>query len=501
MSALRLGLLPLDDRPCNLFFPRRIAQVAGLRLLLPPRHMLGRFTIPGDTESLADWLQWAAGEADALIVSADMLAYGGLVASRTGAVPERQALARVNALRRIRKLHPDLCIFSFSVIMRLGITVDSEQAAVLHERIGRWAQLTDEVRRVGRREFGEELVRLEALLPARLRSSYMRLRRRNHAVNMWAVQLAADGVADYLVLTQEDAAPIGLHKFEQQALAKAVSGLKVGDKVSMHPGTDEVAMALLARCLCNQKGRSPAILPLYPSKKACGVIPLYEDRPLSETVAGQIRAAGARLADGEKDADLVLVVHAPAGKQREARDAADHPAPRRTVQASLSHIRGALVRGTPAAVADVAYCNGADPALVHALQDERLFARLDGYAGWNTAGNTIGTAVAHGLARLLSEKTRRAEIAHRLFLFERILDDYAYQTMVRQQAVSRALPLGLSPLNLASKRLELQRFVANRLSTTARALWRRNFGGRPPSVRIRLPWPRLFECEIRAGWS
>jgi hypothetical protein len=194
----------------------------------------------------------------------------------------------------------------------------------------------------------------------------------------------------------------------------------------------------------------------------------------------------------------VLVVHAPLSKQREARDARKHLTPQRVVDATVAHVRSAL-RRKPVAVADVAYCNGADPALVRALQRERLFSRLHGYAGWNTAGNTIGTAVAHGIARLLSPQTPRSETAHRLFLFERLLDDYAYQSIVRQQAISRAGRLGLSPINLGSRRMELQRFVARRLGAMAHSIWRRNFAGAPPPVRIRLPWPRLFEAEAKAS--
>jgi len=500
MSSLRLGLLPLDDRPCNLLFPRRIAQIAGVRLVVPPRRLLGRFTAPGDAEALSDWLQRMAGEVEGLIVSADMLAYGGLVASRTGVVPERQALARINSLHRIRRAHPDLTIFCFSVIMRLGITVDSEGAALLHERIARWAQLTDDVRRLRREEYADELIRLEGLIPPRARSSYMRIRRRNHAANMWAVQLVSDGVIDYLVLAQEDAAARGLHKFEQQMLSDGMASLGVEGRVSLHPGTDEVAMVLLARYLCRQHGRSPAVLPLYPSRKAEAVIPLFEDRPLRETVTAQIQAAGGRVAAQRGEADLVLVVHAPLSKQREARDAGKHPTPARVVEAAVGHIKSAL-RGKPVAVADVAYCNGADPALIQALQRERLFARLHAFAGWNTAGNSIGAAVAHGIARVFSTPTHRSEIAHRLFLFERLLDDYAYQSIIRQQAISRAERLGLSPLNLGGKGRDLQRFVARRAGPMARSLWRRNFPGDPPSLGVRLPWPRLFEAEIRCSLS
>ena len=107
----RLLLLPLDDRPSSVRFPVQIGALAGAAVITPPIALLGRFTQPADVDGvhrwLRDWLLDPRGRAtaspsvppiDALIVSIDLLAYGGLVASRTieSATP-RQAIARLTA--------------------------------------------------------------------------------------------------------------------------------------------------------------------------------------------------------------------------------------------------------------------------------------------------------------------------------------------------------------------------------------------------------------------
>ena len=76
-----IALLPLDNRPCNLQFPAQIAAIGGAQLLAPPVNRLGQFNQRADCDALRAWLDDLP-EVSALIVSIDMLAYGGLVASR-----------------------------------------------------------------------------------------------------------------------------------------------------------------------------------------------------------------------------------------------------------------------------------------------------------------------------------------------------------------------------------------------------------------------------------
>ncbi len=111
-KRLRIALVPLDDRPVCLQYPTMMAPLAHAEVVAPPIELLGRFTTPGDTDAIARWLRaqdWRT--FDALIVSTDMLAYGGLVASRVHAVDADTALRRLDVLDEIRKAHatlPDL---------------------------------------------------------------------------------------------------------------------------------------------------------------------------------------------------------------------------------------------------------------------------------------------------------------------------------------------------------------------------------------------------------
>src|SRR5687768_14391857 len=141
-----LALIPLDNRPCNIRFPQQIAAIGASQLLVPPNENLGYFTTPGKPSALADWLENIP-EVEGLIVSSDMLAYGGLVASRRGTPPLQVALDNLQILKEWHEAHPQTPIYAFSILMRLAVTMESDEAAANYYNIMRYARLADEAER------------------------------------------------------------------------------------------------------------------------------------------------------------------------------------------------------------------------------------------------------------------------------------------------------------------------------------------------------------------
>ena len=56
-AAGYITLLPIDDRPAVGQFAQMIGAVADHKVTMPTREMLGRFTQPGDTARLEQWLK------------------------------------------------------------------------------------------------------------------------------------------------------------------------------------------------------------------------------------------------------------------------------------------------------------------------------------------------------------------------------------------------------------------------------------------------------------
>lgn len=481
--------VPLDDRPITSGFPTRLAPLGGLVLTAPPRGLLGRFLTPGTAEELPAWLDQNAAGCEGAIVNLDMLAYGGLIASRSPSVTAEAALARVESLQTLKRR--GLRVLATSVIMRLGITGSSPEAVRHHELVRRWS--------IAAAEDPAAAADLERQIPSRLLEKYRRVRERNHAINRQAVVLVADGSIDFLLLLQEDSAPQGLHRTEQRALEDLVRRHGVEDRVLLSPGTDEGALTLLARAALDDH-QPPLIQPVF-SHAATAELPApYEDRPYRETLELQVRAAGATLGA----LGIALLVNTPTryyGDHLDTWNGLDDPAGLVEVTDGAEHLirtlKAQLERGVPTAVADVAFANGADPVFTSRWLEAVDWTRLHGYAAWNTAANTTGTAVA--MAVLCHLNAGRNERLRLEALLTRILDDYGYQARVRPEVIRWVRGRGGNPFNLGEFHGEASVRADALMSGVAREIHQHGpakLGYALRRFEARLPWPRLFEVDV-----
>jgi hypothetical protein len=497
-----LLLIPLDDRPVNLDFPVLLASVAGEEMLTPPPAAVGHFLTPGSPETLLNWLEHAAEHARAAILALDMLAYGGLVASRTTTVTTAEALARLDSLRDIKARHPHLRLYAFTVIMRLTITESDAETRAAGRDIFRYSVLRDRVERLGELGAAAELATVTARIPASLLQAYLAARARNHAINRAALALLTDGILDFLVLAQEDTAPQGLHVTEQCALRALAREHCDAARWRIHPGTDEAAMTLLARSLLAEAGLPFPVALSFHDAAAAERPALFEDRPLRDVADHHLEAVGGQPAED----GLPCAVQTFTPPQRDLFTMTALPTP--SWRAALDGFPDtgcdrwlASLPPGPLAVADAAYCNGGDPHLLDALLLGGRYLTLESYAGWNTAGNTLGTALAHAALRRLARArgvTPAMAAAHQRALLIRLLDDGLYQTVLRAAIMRRVEENGFSPLNLAQQTPHVEAWV----NASLHALWgelRTHYSSLTAldaPFRAFLPWERLFEVHF-----
>lgn len=487
---MRVGLIPLDERPVNTRYPALLAAIAGVELALPPAGALSAFRAPADCARLAGWTRTVAPTLDALIVSCEMLGYGGLIASRTTAEPAGAVVGRLDLLRGVKDRCPALPILGFNLIARVSNADDATEEppywAEYGRRLYRLSHLLD--REARGEAVGADLDPLRAAIPPAHLRDWLGRRARNHTVNLAALQLLADGVFDLLVLSSDDTSPHGLGSREKGWLAEWAARLALGDRLLLYPGADEVGCALLARAFNARAGDPPRFTPRYAVPGGEAVVAPYEDGPVRVTVERQVRAVGGLLAADEAGTGAIrLAVNPPVPRRGEWH--ADHAAAERAARlphltALTAAIERWLAGGERVVVADVAYPNGADPALIDVLRDrlgDRLPA-LAAYGAWNTAGNTIGVALAQGCATtLIADERGRA--AQERFLLHRFVEDWGYQQIARREPTAATLPATVA-------------HVEARLNELIDAL--PGFAGRyriaPGSVR--LPWNRTFEVDF-----
>lgn len=492
-TSQRLALVPLDDRPCCRLFPVRLAEMAGHHLEIPPRRRLGKYLDPGNPSRLMDWLdarlRRRPGSPTGLLLSLDMLVWGGLVASRRLDLSPADALRNLKRLALLSQRRPT---WAFMSLMRTAPTQTSLEEV---EQATRLTELALWMSRQARDLPGAD-EKVQALLqgiPAPWVDGYLQARRRNLFLNLTALRRAAESDWRHLLMGIDDSRTEGLNVLEAARLEAAIGELKAPATVA--PGTDEMALLMLVRALAP----GTELFVRFSKRSDLDRVTRYEDRSLSGVVQAQAQAAGIELSAG---ASRQLWVYAPRGEQEEA---SRQGKPRRTrrVVRFVEDLCDALDGGACVAVADVARANGADLALVEELLRAGVFPRLAGYAGWNTAGNTLGTALA--CAALVPDKpTPTTEGARLSFLLERLADDALFQADLRQEI---SAPLGGSFVRLEGARLEeTRKKVQELLGGRVVRLFEEHFkptpfeGHRPHLTRVAvdLPWPRTFEVEVEA---
>ncbi|MBT9588516.1 DUF4127 family protein [bacterium] len=491
----RFVLLPLDNRPCNVLFVRQLAGIAMAEVVTPPNHWLGSWLNPGKCEQFVGWLETTAQAGDTLIVSSDMLCYGGLVASRMASTPEQSALDRLECLKRLHQR--GLRVEVLSTIPRLYLRT-SEGQAPFETDLADWAARADADSPP------------PPSVPVQWVDEYLQVRRRNLQVLLRLVDMAREGVIDQLVVGQDDSSSHGLHFAEQVQLRERLDGAPVW----LGSGADELTMDMVCGRLAQVHNVQPKLELEYSEAGSERRIPPLESHPLQDMVLDHLRLCGAEPVS--LGGDVRLFIQVPAAKPF----ALPGPDQRPRSYAFVERVREWMDKGHPPALAALAFINRMDPYLAEAVVERLPLTQLEGFAAWNTPANSLGTVVAQVVARRVADQlsthspiaqVKQSARLHVAFLLARLIDDYGYQTMVRGEFYPQARGLTPNPDPLVSPYLKLGREVRVRLIEWARKLYRDRFEGRrlslpgrrgtarlgELSLQVVLPWPRLFEVEVR----
>ena len=113
-------MVPIDNRPVCYNLARDITKIdKSIELFLPPRSMMGSLTKPADIPGLYSWLGKLP-EVDAIILSLDTLAYGGLIPSRRCPEPQAEIQSRMEDFKEILETK-NAKIYAVSSILRISI--------------------------------------------------------------------------------------------------------------------------------------------------------------------------------------------------------------------------------------------------------------------------------------------------------------------------------------------------------------------------------------------
>lgn len=486
--------IPLDDRPVCLSYVVETMEAAGFSVITPPADLLASRGRDGDPAKLWKWLYQNAGNADAAILATDSLVYGGLVPSRRHNLSSSILSARVAEFRKLKTDFPNLRIYAFSTLMRTPMQSFGGMEPDYYEGYGnyifRLTALLDKEETDGLTS-GEkvEMLNLKQLIPLAVNQDWFARRQKNMDVNTTLVTLAREQIFHYLVIGKDDNAPLSQTHREARRIKQQTSDIDLA-RFQLIPGVDQLGLLLLARSVHEKSWERPYIAVQYADGTGASTLPLYSDQKIGESIDAQIFALGGTPTYTPEDAKLLLAVNTPAnGITQEANSVENlpfsSPSSKRLADSIADLVKQ---KKLPVAVADVAYANGADNGFMTVLSKNGALPELAAYAGWNTADNKIGYALAQGILSTRMAKEKRADL-----LRERLLDDWAYQANIRKMLLTDYIQPGkLNPYRLGMSSRKLQLIVTDEMESFQRA----NPALGLAAYDYTFPWNRLFEIQV-----
>jgi hypothetical protein len=494
-AAQTIMYVPFDNRPVSYDYVIDTVEKGGFQILVPPEDYLAARTKNANPDQLWEWVFAHAKEADRVVVSADALVYGGLVASRTHDISEDVLLQRTENFKKLKELNPSLKVYVFSTIMRSPHASSGGVEPAYYETYGpaifRIHALRDksEIQSLTRRE-QEELKKLSAQVPTDVMTDWVNRREKNYNVNAQLVQEVKDNTFDYLLIGRDDCSPLSRSHQESRWLKKETADLPASKYLSF-PGADQLGMTLLARAANDLTAKIPSVAAIYTQGVGDKTIASYEDTPVGQNVRDHLIAAGCLPLLSDKAADMILAVNTPVnGRTREAGVEANKKEASKATLSLVKQMKTYLLANRKVAVADVSFANGSDNALLNAMTNSNITPQLESYSGWNTASNTIGYTIGQAVfAQGMTTADKNSLIAVRL------LDDWAYQANVRGALTKDVLiPTGHSNVQLDEMLPMLTKDASDRMQMFAdqnlKAFSLKN-------IEVSFPWNRMFEAEVK----
>jgi hypothetical protein len=493
----KIVLLPLDERPCNYIFPKRLFAQEDIDIVRPGQ--LGNKKQPADVNKVAEFLKEECRDADGLILSVDMMLYGGLVPSRIHYTEESRLKDLASLIKEIKKENPKLQIYAFQVIMRCPDYSSGDEEPEYYEEYGKMIHMAGDVIHRSRLGIcdGIELETILNQIDRKKLNDYVSRRECNRELNYTMIDYVKQGLIDALVIPQDDSAVYGYAAMDQEAVRLRIAEKGLTDRILMYPGADEVGLTLLSRMVNKINGKKPKIYVKYACEASKALIPLYEGNSLETTIKYQILSAGCQLTDSYENSDIILAVTAPSDKMAEA---IEQPCiekgymVERNLPEMIDFIIERIAEGRIVTIADNAYANGGDLQLIQLLNQNQLLRQLAGYAGWNTSANTLGTAISEGVHAYYNINSSD----HKNFLMERYIEDGGYCSVVRKNITKDLLGYGMNYFDVKEKegvisarvKEELERYIEDFLSSVASDI---------SLEKVWMPWSRMFEVGIEAS--
>ena len=371
----RIILLPLDSRPPCRKLVIDNGRTAGIEVIVPPDELMDYYTRPGNTQALADWLDSELENSSSAIISIDQLLYGGLIASREKQLTSADIAGLRELLLSLHEKHSGKKLYCFSIAPRMNppASMDSYQDI---NHLMHYSRLADRIALYDDISDREAMLAVSSELSPELIQDYCERFARNYELNLMLSELASKGVIQELFIGQDDGEQYSIPNMYLRMLKEELGKRDIKNNVIIFHGADEAALSILARIYIKEHPASRDIRPAidFTSDDDAEAILPYMAIGLKACAEERLDMMGLQEAGSPDEAEFTLLIHA--GSSAPAKE-------------KLS---------SSCALVDITRHFTMQEALLPKLLPLSYpINSLYAYAGWNTASNSIGTALAQAV--------------------------------------------------------------------------------------------------------
>ena len=505
---LTIVVMPLDSRPPCTQFVEELGRIANIRIILPPEELLDHFRNPSDKQALRLWLKENLSQANAAIVSVDMLIHGGLLSSRLSQGTSQDTQETLDLLQQAHAQNPGVEIYAFNIIPRLLIA-DSSVNAIYKKDLLEYSILKNQVAVFENPLDYKKLLDIRSRVPSDVIQEYETLYAQNLDISNKLIHQTETGVITGLIIGQDDGNSFGIPNLIKEKLQNFIDHKQaLANKVIITRGADEIALNLLARIAAKISGQSSQVYVTYSTDAAPAIIMPYMAQSVHTTVSEKIALIKGQEVSTLAEASFVLYVHIGSDQSTE-----------QTLTKSALEVKSLMARGYPVAVVDLSENFYASQSLLPYLIKESVdINELAAYSGWNTTSNSVGTAVSQGMFATSGfeapDQIKQHDQAQVEFLLSRFLDDYYFQKEIQPWINKRVRNMNADPYNLPDSHYQdandvIQLFLTTKSKLLFQQAIKRHpielsdkFGTRSYrinslAVKSSLPWERTFEIKVR----
>ena len=449
---MKLCVIPIDNRPVCYNLVKDIIKIDdSIELFIPPRNMLGGLKKNADIIGLYSWL-CKLPKVDAMVVSLDTIAYGGLIPSRRSPESFNVIESRMNDFKEVLK-SKNAKIYAVSSIMRISNNNYNEEEKEYWNKYGEYIFQYSYEKHKYAIDLGLEIP-VRRLIPDYILNDYKQTRARNFSINKMYLKWQKEGLFDTLVFCKDDCAQYGYNVMEAEMLSK------MGGEVIT--GADEIPLALISKAINSDL----SVKTLYTENDSTDLISNYEDVSVKKSIENQLKFAGITKSEEDEYADITLIINNFKSHQGEI-----------VMKKETQEFSGELnIPDSPYMIADIRNANGADNHFVNEFLKIFKYNNFYGYSAWNTTSNTVGSLLCCAKIKFNALKNGTYnESAFKKVQMIRLLDDWAYQANIRQ--------ILTKPSNIQDMMKPYEDKVSEILNLQIKN-------------EYNYPWNRLFEIEV-----